>query len=215
MRGVKKSNYVKEFLKVLFKADRTPAFVYPIIRLMLPSDDRARGNYGLKEKNLSKVISDSLNLTKEDYLRLHHYKNPSFHKNGIGIGDFSLCVHDVVKSYCKQQYSLTITDLNDMLDELVNSKGQLNVFRRMFVTCTAEEIKWIIRIILKDLKINVKIDTVLKAYHPDSHDYFNLTNSLWETCKKFEDPNVSLDDEVKMFFPIRPMLAGKKKISFF
>ena len=92
MRGVKKSNYVKEFLKILFRADRSPAFVYPILRLMLPSDDRDRGNYGLKEKNLSKVISDSLNLTKEDYLRLHHYKNPSFHKNGVGIGDFSLCV---------------------------------------------------------------------------------------------------------------------------
>ena len=38
---------------------------------------------------------------EEDYLRLHHYKNPSFHKNGVGIGDFSLCVFDVVKSYCK------------------------------------------------------------------------------------------------------------------
>jgi len=42
-----------------------------------------------------------------------------------------------------------------------------------------------------------------------------LTNSLFETCKKFENPNVSLNDEVKMFFPIRPMLAGKKKIVFF
>lgn len=48
MRGVKKSNYVKEFLKILFKADRNPAFVYPIIRLLLPSDDKDRGNYGLK-----------------------------------------------------------------------------------------------------------------------------------------------------------------------
>jgi ATP-dependent DNA ligase len=42
-----------------------------------------------------------------------------------------------------------------------------------------------------------------------------LTNSLLETCKKFENPNISLDDEIKIFFPIRPMLAGKKKIGFF
>ena len=48
MRGVKKSNYIKEFLKILFKADRTPSFVYPILRLILPGDDRERGNYGLK-----------------------------------------------------------------------------------------------------------------------------------------------------------------------
>lgn len=48
MRGVKKSTYVKEFLKILFKADRSPSFVYPIMRLMLPADDRDRGNYGLR-----------------------------------------------------------------------------------------------------------------------------------------------------------------------
>jgi len=68
---------------------------------------------------------------------------------------------------------------------------------------------------LKDLKISLKIDTVLNTFHKDAADFFNLTNSLFETCKKFENPNVSLNDEVKMFFPIRPMLAGKKKIVFF
>ncbi len=48
MRGVKKSNYVKEFIKIIFKSNRKPEFTYSIIRLILPSDDRERGNYGLK-----------------------------------------------------------------------------------------------------------------------------------------------------------------------
>jgi hypothetical protein len=48
MRGVKKTNYAKEFLKIIFKCDRSPSFLYPIIRLLLPSDDKDRGNYGLK-----------------------------------------------------------------------------------------------------------------------------------------------------------------------
>lgn len=74
---------------------------------------------------------------------------------------------------------MTIVELNEMLDELVASpKNQINIFRRLFMVCNAEEIKWIIRIILKDLKINIKIDTVLNSYHADAHDYFNLTNSL-------------------------------------
>jgi len=34
-------------------------------------------------------------------------------------------------------------------------------------------------------------------------------------CRKFENPKVSLSDEVKLFQPIKPMLAGKKKIDFF
>ena len=125
------------------------------------------------------MIADSLSLTKEDYLRLHHFKNPSFHKTGIGIGDFSLCVFDVVKSFCKQHSTLTIADLNGMLDELIgSSQAQLPVFRKMFSICTAEEVKWIVRIILKDLKISIKIETVLGSFHSDAHDFFNLTNSL-------------------------------------
>lgn len=55
----------------------------------------------------------------------------------------------------------------------------------------------------------------MSTFHRDAHDYFNLTNSLLETCRKFQDSNVSLDDEFKLFCPIRPMLAGKKKITFF
>lgn len=48
MRGIKKTNYAKEFIKLLFKSNRSPAFTYPIIRLLLPSEDKDRGNYGLK-----------------------------------------------------------------------------------------------------------------------------------------------------------------------
>jgi len=103
-----------------------------------------------------------------------------------------------------------------MLDTLsTSSSSQVSIFRKIFTVSTAEEIKWIIRIILKDLKVGIKVETVLNAFHPDANDYFNLTNSLLETCKKFENPAVSLDDDVKIFFPIRPMLAGKKKIAYF
>jgi hypothetical protein len=48
MRGAKKTNYVKDFLKLLFKNNRSPDFTYSIIRLILPADDRERGSYGLK-----------------------------------------------------------------------------------------------------------------------------------------------------------------------
>jgi DNA ligase-4 len=48
LRGVKKSAYVKEFLKTIFKKSRKPLFTFSIIRLLLPGDDKDRGNYGLK-----------------------------------------------------------------------------------------------------------------------------------------------------------------------
>jgi hypothetical protein len=65
------------------------------------------------------------------------------------------------------------------------------------------------------LKLSIKIESVLNAYHKDASDFFNLTNSLFEVSKKFVDPNISLNDEITIFNPIRPMLAGKKKINFF
>lgn len=66
-----------------------------------------------------------------------------------------------------------------MLDEMAGSSGRyVPVFRKLFMVATPEEIKWIIRIILKDLKISMRIETVLGAFHSDAHDFFNLTNSL-------------------------------------
>ena len=35
-------------------------------------------------------------------------------------------------------------------------------------------------------KLNIKIDNVLNTFHPDGNDYYNLTNSIKETCKKLE-----------------------------
>lgn len=77
---------------------------------------------------------------------------------------------------------------------MASSDNHIPVFRKLFTVSNAEEIKWIVRIILKDLKVNIKIDTVLNTFHKDGNDYYNLTNSLLETCKKFENLNVSLDD---------------------
>ena len=120
-----------------------------------------------------------MSITKQDYLRLHHYKNPSFQPPGSAIGDFSLVVIDVVEKYCRSSSNLTITDVDKMLDDLAaSSANQLPVFRKIFTSATAEEIKWIVRIVLKDLKISLKTETVLHTFHPDAPDYFNLTNSL-------------------------------------
>jgi DNA ligase-4 len=72
-----------------------------------------------------------------------------------------------------------------------------------------------VRIILKDLKLGLKFDAVMGEFHKDAHDYFNLTNSLKEVCRKFEDKNASLENELMLFHPIKPMLAGKKPLEYF
>jgi DNA ligase-4 len=70
----------------------------------------------------------------------------------------------------------------------------VETFRKFYKLADAEEIKWISRIILKDLKLNIKVENVLTTFHPEANDYFNLTNSIKETCKKLENLETSLND---------------------
>ena len=187
LRGKKKSDYIRNFLKMLFKHNRKPEFTYSILRLILPADDRERGNYGVKEKNLAIIVRDCWHLSKDQYDRLKHYKNPNYHQSGVGIGDFAICLFDVIKGLCNKSSTLTVKKLNEILDELVmndRTEDQVKTFRRFSELADSDEIKWISRIILKDLKLNIKIDIVLRSFHPDANDYYNLTNSIKETCKK-------------------------------
>ncbi len=76
--------------------------------------------------------------------------------------------------------------------------------------CTAEEIKWIIRIILKDLNIRFSHEKLLSIFHPDANEFYNATSSLKEVCNEFVDKNHSLKNVQRLFHPIKPMLAAKK-----
>lgn len=47
-RGGLKSRLIKKFLTTLFKMNRKWNFTFSIMRLIVPNDDKDRGNYGLK-----------------------------------------------------------------------------------------------------------------------------------------------------------------------
>lgn len=61
---------------------------------------------------------------------------------------------------------------------------------------TANELKWVIRIILKDLKISFRERTVLHALHPDAIDLFNVCSDLKRVCWTLYDPSYRLPHEV-------------------
>lgn len=84
--------------------------------------------------------------------------------------------------------------------------------RDLIRKCTAEELKWLVRIILKDLKIGLSHERVLPIYHVDALEYYNATSSLREVCKEFVDKTHSLKNVLRMFHPIKPMLSARKKL---
>jgi len=78
--------------------------------------------------------------------------------------------------------------------------------------CSADDIFWIARIILKDLKIGIKHEKVLPLFHTDALDLYNVTSNLREVCRELQDPNKVMGSNIfRLFAPIKPMLAGKRK----
>lgn len=58
------------------------------------------------------------------------------------------------------------------------------------------EIKWLVRIILRDLKVGVSERTVLSAMHPDAMEQFNSCSDILRVCWSLWDTNYRCPREV-------------------
>ncbi len=139
---------------------------FPVMRLLLPMDDRRI--YGLKETKLAKYLIDALCIApkSDDAIKLINYRAPNSVK---AEGDFASVAYFVLKSRCQDLNTLSIDEVNMHLDiiSLNNSKGKegqkevSSSLKHLLVSLSAVQLKWLIRIILKDLKIGIKESVIL------------------------------------------------------
>ncbi|KAA1468079.1 DNA ligase 4 [Dentipellis sp. KUC8613] len=196
--------------------------LYPVLRLVLPQKDRERAVYGLKEKTLAKAYIKLIPLGSKDpdAIRLLNWKRPT--ENERSSGDFPTVLYEVVsKRSSVTEGTLTIDELNDVLDQLSKNIGkqdiQARILQRVYDRTTSEEQRWIVRIILKDMNISVKETTVFSVFHPDAHDLFNTCSDLKKVAWELWDPQHRLNDQdkaVQLFRAFAPMLCKRptKKI---
>ncbi|TFK40007.1 DNA ligase IV [Crucibulum laeve] len=196
--------------------------LYPVLRLILPQKDRERAVYGLKEKNLAKTYIKliPLEMKAPDAIRLLNWKKPT--ERDKTSGDFPTVLYEVVsKRSSVIEGSLSIDELNDILDELSKHIGkqdiQSKILQRVYNKTTAEEQRWIVRIILKDMIISVKETTVFSVFHPDAQDLYNTCSDLKKVAWELWDPSYRLnaaDKAVQLFHAFTPMLCKRptKKI---
>ncbi|SCV68522.1 BQ2448_643 [Microbotryum intermedium] len=74
------------------------------------------------------------------------------------------------------------------------------------------EFKWLIRIILRDLKLGMSERVVLGAMHPDAVDLFNTCSDILRVCWELHDPKKRVASEHKEMTVGRvfaPMLCGR------
>ncbi|EGC36387.1 hypothetical protein DICPUDRAFT_97591 [Dictyostelium purpureum] len=229
----------KKYLSIFFsKYKEEPNNYFQLLRLLLPHMDRDRNTYGIKEKTLARLYVELLNISVEsqDATRLLNWRK-STNADEIG-GDFGSAIYLSLKNRCLEKGILSMGDINEALDRLNqvdDNKSKALILKKVLRSSTAQEQKWFVRLILKEMKMGLNEKTALKFFHPSAMDHLSITSNLRLVCsnlfymspeeqKKLKDEqkpvtsNATVLDihnlKIETFNAIRPMLADRKPIDY-
>ena len=190
---------------------------YPALRLILPDKDRDRGVYGLKENAIGKLLVKLIKIDKnsDDGFKLLKWRVPSGNSAARMAGDFAGRCFEVLNK--RQMRSgpgdMTIADVNELLDNLSAATGEgevMPIMEEFYTRMDAAEMMWLIRIILKQMKVGATERTFLDIWHPDAEALFNVSSSLRRVCWELYDPKFRIDGEktsVTLMECFQPQLA--------
>ena len=94
--------------------------IYPLLRLILPDCDVARGHLGMKEKSIANAWAAAMHLSKDSrgHKKLVKFMDPQY-AGHTATGDLSLCVKEVVAERFNCRGSkISVGQMNLLLDEL-------------------------------------------------------------------------------------------------
>ena len=173
-----------------------PESIYPLLRLLMPDMDSSR-TLAIKEMTLAKLYARALQMS--DASALLQYTNPQVAQQGTG--DFSQVLYHVLtqRVSSRRKRSLTIGQLNDLLNELAAIKRTKSnhdwkattkatkpesllvrqtawVNRLLAMELSPLDHKWIVRIILRNLNMGVSSVKILQYYHPMGPTLWNAHN---------------------------------------
>ena len=94
-----------------------------------------------------------------------------------------------MKPRCPDRGTLTIADINQHLDEVANGNASKNkvavrqALGQLLRQLSAREQKWLIRIVMKEMKMGLSQQAVLSMYHEDAEDLYNVKMNLEKVSK--------------------------------
>ena len=103
------------------------------------------------------------------------------------VGDFSLAIYEVMKDrYSTDFSSVTIGQINDMLDKLVAVKrgipinnSERNIANRSYASKQVQRQKWVEELIGLNLSVSFHTFYILSIFLPSTHVFFiMITSSL-------------------------------------
>ena len=151
----------------------------------------------------------------EDGYNLLHWKLPGQTTASRLAGDFAgRCLEVISKRPMRTEPGdMTIAEVNEQLDKLAASAGEaenMRVFEVFYNRMNAEELMWLIRIVLRQMKVGATERTFLNLWHPDAEALFSVSSSLRRVCWELYDPEVRLEQEeagIALMQCFQPQLA--------
>jgi DNA ligase-4 len=156
-----------------------------------------------------------LSESSKDFARLKNWRDPNKHSQGgaVAAGEFTDILFDVINRRINTAPSTkTVGEVNDLLDRLVRAADKdqrATIFKEIFHDFSAMEQKWIVRVILREMKTGVGHAGLLKWLHPDAEQCFSTCCDLRRTCHALTEPILlkAMGQGVAVGQPFTPMLA--------
>ena len=191
--------------------------IHPAFRLIVPEKDRDRAMYGLKEKTIGKLLIRVMQINKdsEDGLNLLNWKQPGQTTASRMAGDFAGRCYEVIskRPLRTEVGNMSIAEVNDRLDQLSAAQKedqQAAIFAEFYRKMNADELMWLIRIILRQMKVGATERTFFAIWHPDAEQLFSISSNLRRVCWELYDPAIRLEGDdrgVTLMQCFQPQLA--------
>ncbi|XP_032676085.1 DNA ligase 4 isoform X2 [Odontomachus brunneus] len=173
--------------------------MYPIFRLILPN--LAKKKQKETQSSLARLYARINSLPKQsrDYQILVNDRNST--SDRIERNDFADRAYSVLKQLLPSRSdNITIADINSFLDNISNidnkdetMQQKVEMFRIIFRRMTGLEMKWLTRIVLKDLQLGIKSENI--------QDFLKIKQDvqLFSHFKPMLLERLSIDDVHKLF----------------
>ncbi|XP_013133250.1 PREDICTED: DNA ligase 4 [Papilio polytes] len=210
------TNYVDDFrLKVAqITEPKDPSF-YPILRLLLPGLEKER-SYNLREKRLGSKLVQAL---AWDEKSSGSQKLLNYRANNRNQKDFATVVCEELRYTVSEKSILTVGNINEILHKIANVENGKpptleHVLTSVLKRINVKQLKWFLRIILKEMKLNMGHSRIFEAYDSEAEYIYDNCNDLKKVCESIEKGNTRPSQMgVEIFHSISPMLLSPLPIT--
>eukprot|EP00118_Oscarella_pearsei_P009396 m.54141 g.54141 ORF g.54141 m.54141 type:complete len:870 (+) comp34313_c0_seq13:36-2645(+) len=214
----RKSQQIADYLQMGNSGDGFHGDPYLLLKLLLPGE--VKRIYNLKNRQLVKLFSQIFQCDVSDMADDLDQQG----EVSETISSF-FCSSESVQP--KKKSTLSLSDVDQMLDELkgvTKEEEQEKILKKITLKCTAKDLKYIVRLIKHDLRMNAGASLVLDGLDPQAYKAFNSSHDLQAVVRRVWNQKTSgvdltakassvLDVSISLMTPVKPMLASACKSS--